>query len=84
MSYSYVVADYDLLYAENNIEVSNRYVIIYLTLMSIDDAHANTNSLTNFVTEKYLITRPLEKTGQQRHTPEHRQPEFAGALHLVC
>ena len=57
MSYPYMITDYNLLYAENKIEMADRNIVTYLTFTGIDNAQSDPNSLTNFVAEENPITR---------------------------
>jgi len=83
MSNPYMITDYDLFYAEHKVEMADRSIITYLTFTGIDNAQSDSNSLTNFVAEENPITRSFYEARQQCYEPEHGQPEFAGAIHLI-
>jgi hypothetical protein len=83
MSDTDVVSDYQLPDADKNIQVTDGYVIVDPTLLRVNYAQANTNAFANSITKKPAIEWALEKAGEQRNTPEHRQPEFAGSIHLA-
>jgi flagellar biosynthesis chaperone FliJ len=77
----YVVIHLDLLYPDDQIEMSNLNIIVDPAFRRIDNAQTDANSLADLVTKKQAIAGALEKRREQSDAREHSQPGFAQALH---
>src|SRR5258705_8399245 len=83
MSNTDMIADNELSNADNNIQVSDCYIIVDLTLLRVNEAQSDMNMFANSISKKQAIRCALEKVRQQSNTRERCQPKFSGAIHLA-
>ena len=66
MADAYVIFNDQLLHARDDVQMSNRNVVVDLTFTGVDDAQPDANSFADPVTKKPAIESALEKRRQKR------------------
>jgi hypothetical protein len=83
MSNSDVIANLQFFHSDDNIQVTDCYIIADLTPLRVEDAQSDTNTFANSITKKQAIGCAFEKPWEQSDTRERCQPKFAAAMHLA-
>jgi len=73
MSDANVVLDREFLYARDDVEVTDRNVVVDAAFTRIDYAYPDPNSFANLVAEEQAIAGAFEERRQQCATSEHQQ-----------
>src|SRR5712692_10133277 len=77
----HVISDGQLLYANDDVEVSDPHVVVDPAFADIDDAEAKVDALADLVTEQKPVTWSHQKRRQHRNQGQHKRPKFAYSMH---